>query len=193
IGKVKISGGNTTPGTGKILTSDASGNATWQTLQVTPKVAFKAIGGTSKLFPNNAYTKQEFATEDYDLSNNYTAYAGSSTTTSSVFTAPLNGIYHFSAGSSFTMISATNSFEFTDIFLVVETNGIPQIVANREGVIKNRVTTCYADLQIDTDIKLVAGQKVYVQLKQFNGSSISHSSTTNVTQNYFSGHLVTPF
>ncbi|MBK7966650.1 MAG: hypothetical protein IPK10_16160 [Bacteroidetes bacterium] len=193
VGKVKISGGNTTPGAGKVLTSDASGNATWQSLQTTPKIAFRASGGTSKLFPHNIYTKQDFPTEEYDLSNNFTAYAGSSTTTSSVFTAPFNGIYHFSAGAHLSMNSATNSFSSTDIFLIVETNGVAQIVAKREGIIRNTISFCDGDMQIDTDILLVSGQRVYVQLKHFNGSGTSHTTTTYAPENYFSGYLVSPF
>lgn len=192
-GKVKIAGGNTTPGAGKVLTSDASGNATWQTPAAQPKVAFKAEGATSLSFAHNTLTKMDYQTEQYDLGNNYQAYAGSSTGTSSVFTAPVNGVYHFSAGAYFDMNSSTNSFVFTDIYFIKETNGTQQMIANRDGYIHNSISYCTADLEVNTDIYLVAGQKVFVQLKQYNGGSSAFPAATNTGKSYFTGHLVTTY
>ncbi len=91
-GKLKIAGGNTTPGAGKVLTSDASGNATWQTK------AIVQAGGIDNASPNrnlpSGVTKRiYFQSETIDNTNAFTPAGSQSGNNLGVFTAPVDGIY----------------------------------------------------------------------------------------------------
>ncbi|HEX7846870.1 MAG TPA: hypothetical protein VF476_13795, partial [Chitinophagaceae bacterium] len=70
-GNLAISGGNTNPGAGKVLTSDASGNATWQTQGL--KIGFKvhdSYPGGANVFAENTWYRVFFENEVYDYNNN---------------------------------------------------------------------------------------------------------------------------
>ena len=79
--KISITDGS--QGNNKVLTSNATGVATWQT-PASASSAFKREGVFSP--PVNSSLIMNFSTADYDLGNN-------SNTTS--FTAPVTGVYHF--------------------------------------------------------------------------------------------------
>jgi len=84
-GKLKISGTSQAPAQGKVLTSDANGNATWQ-----GAIAFSESGiATAGLtIPDIGSHLVQYYTENYDLGNNFN-------TTTNRFIVPVNGIYHF--------------------------------------------------------------------------------------------------
>ncbi|MCE7069429.1 hypothetical protein LZG74_03900 [Dyadobacter sp. CY327] len=92
-GPMKIAGPGQSPGNGKVLMSDAVGNATWE--NVSRDVAFRASGilgnGNQNVLPNDNI-KIPFANENYDLGNNYNDISGSPHST---FIVPINGIYQF--------------------------------------------------------------------------------------------------
>ncbi|NIJ51494.1 hypothetical protein [Dyadobacter arcticus] len=83
-GKMKIAGTGHLPAVGKVLTSDASGNATWE-----GAVAFAVNGIKDGSFqiPRQTNTKVEFKSVEYDLGGNYDG-------TNSTFKVPTTGIYH---------------------------------------------------------------------------------------------------
>ncbi|SKB60776.1 hypothetical protein [Dyadobacter psychrophilus] len=73
-GPITIAGPGQSPGNGKVLTSDGSGNATWE--NISGNVAFRASGvqggGSEIIAGNTVPMKVAFAAQNYDISNNYT-------------------------------------------------------------------------------------------------------------------------
>jgi len=182
-GGLKISGGNTSPGAGKVLTSDASGNATWQSPVVANKVAFYASdpaqGGLQNL-PNATWYKLHCAVEEYDPGNDYTLYTGSP---SSTFTAPVAGVYQFQAGAS------TNAYG-TNIDLgmrmQLKRNGANEVVAdNYVTGNDNDSYTLVADLS--RTIYLKAGDQVWVELRGETSNGVNPVLINKRT--YFTGFL----
>lgn len=91
-GKINIAGGSQTPAQGKVLTSDANGNATWE-----GAIAFLASGiqeGGASEIPAFTGKKVPYVSEIYDYGNNFNP---SNVSPHSTFTAPVKGIYHFDA------------------------------------------------------------------------------------------------
>ncbi|WP_031527124.1 hypothetical protein [Dyadobacter crusticola] len=89
-GKVKISGNGQQPGSGKMLSSDGSGNATWE-----GGVAFRVTGilkNGAHILARNVSNKVPFGLEAYDRLNNYDIHLQGASDT---FTAPQSGIFHF--------------------------------------------------------------------------------------------------
>jgi len=125
-GNVKISGGNTNPGAGKVLTSDAGGNATWQSPQYpsTPATGFIGFGvpqnGLQNL-PSNVWFKVHPATEEYDGTNNFNLQMQ---TPSSTFTAPVSGLYRFNIEVRVESDDISNDIEYCYLRLMLRTSGI---------------------------------------------------------------------
>ncbi|RXK58778.1 hypothetical protein ESA94_15420 [Lacibacter luteus] len=203
-GNIKIAGGNTTPGEGKVLTSDANGNATWQTLPpppaAVPKIAFRAAGmadptGVDNMIPSSPpgeyaiRKKVDFASIGYDIGGVYTLYNGSNENTASKFSVPLNGLYHFDAQFEF-MFAITFDFREIEISIMVQ-RGTETFEMARGGAYVNSVDNTVAS--VSTDLTLLAGDKVYVAARQYNLSSLPSPFVSSVYSNFFSGHLVFPF
>lgn len=203
VGNVKISGGNTNPGAGKVLTSDAAGNASWQNLpappEAAPKVAFKISG----VFPGglNNYSeinwfKVYFNNKDYDYGNNISI---GGTVDNSVFTVPHSGVYHFDASVG---IRADGIVAWVDLVRVNSAGqmSVLKVSSYAETLMDNPDNIGQRqNYSVSTDAKLSAGDRVYVRFRWFNGheseSELTHiaasqggASYVNVTQ--FSGHLV---
>ena len=106
-----------TQGTGKVLTSDADGVASWQTPSVPINNSmFKIEGVANGSFGNNlAYpgTRITFNTEVYDYGN---------TQTNSAYSIPTSGVYHIDARFNFG-ITNTQSANFYNFFLILVKNG----------------------------------------------------------------------
>lgn len=169
-GNVRIStlvGSGTAP-----LASDANG-----TLMRLAPVAFsvKNSGATSFTIPPVGRTIVPFSTEDYD-------YGGFYNTTDYDFTAPRNGIYHFDALVTWNLTSSqTGDFELT-----LNVDGVPTIIANNK-IIPNGQNS----MNLSTDFKLNAGQKVQVKVSQNSG--VNQSILLDAFETRFSGHFVMPF
>jgi C1q domain len=183
-GKLKITGLQTMASNGAVLTSDANGNADW----VNNRVAFRAknIPAVTNTYPEDEYKKVEFTSQDYDLSNGYTLYAGSITSNSSTFLIPKNGIYHFDAALRlYRILLVENRHLF--IQLVVKRNGVVSVIAENEF-------TPFHDnglsVNISTDVNLLAGDRVWVEFKHTNLIDQEFPLVPNGHNNYFSGHIV---
>ncbi len=83
----KVNSNGTTGSNGSVLSINVSGFPTWQ-----EPVAFAVndLGPANLSIPNNTDTKFVFANKEYDLGNDFNL-------TTSEFTAPVKGIYHFDA------------------------------------------------------------------------------------------------
>ena len=84
-GQVKITGGS--PGAGKVLTSDASGLATWED-NGNSKVGFYGKLSTDIIFPNVTETQLTNFIETFDDGAGFDPAAG-------VYTITSDGVYHF--------------------------------------------------------------------------------------------------
>lgn len=196
-GKIKISGGNTNPTQGAVLTSDANGNATWQQWQQpTPKIAFKAIGvsttetngSPNNEMPFDEFKKVEFQAESYDTQNNFIPTGNSvSTSSSSTFTIPVNGIYHLNAA-----VLAEDNIIFNHLQL--EARLILKRGSNVSTIAHVKIephTEGGETVSLSTDVSLLTGDIVWLEFSQINSVTYSSINLTTISfQNYFSGHLV---
>lgn len=198
-GNVKIAGGNTTPGEGKVLTSDANGNATWQAAQTTPKIAFRAAGVAdaigltnsiaSSQFISPIYSKVEFKAIGYDFGNGYTPFNGTETGNTSTYVIPVRGLYHFDASINFVPALV---FDYTDIEIAIMLvrDGTTSMLLRKGSYVSSLDNTSVA---VSGDVTLLAGDKVYVAVRQANISSLPSLMNDSYDQNFFNGHLVFSF
>lgn len=193
LGNIKISGGNTNPSNGAVLTSDAAGNAVWKT----NRLAFGAEGvnGNFQSVPNNVWRRVHFAPVGYyDYGNNFTLLIGANVQpTSSCFIAPINGSYHFDAAaylSVFYLADPTN-IGSGDLVLKLNRNGaVSNLAYDGNGVIfKHEAGNASIQLSIARDLFLMAGDIVYLEVRHVNdqGRALFLGDNTNT---YFTGHLV---
>lgn len=191
-GKVKIAGGNTNPTNGATLTSDALGNAVWKPR----RVAFKVSGVSSSynVIPTGSSRRVQFDKELFDLGNNYALLDENTpaTSNSSVFTAPVSGVYHFSVAASIDPDGSFQDIESASLVLNRSRNGIETqltySVANRQfRMVGAGEVTDRAGFYISITESLLAGDRIYVVIFQNSGTDGIMSSHI---YNYFSGHLV---
>ncbi len=183
VGKVKISGGNTSPTTGAVLTSiDASGNAVWKN----HRVAFSARGVQNQSIGSLVAPKLEFSNESYDYGNGFTPYAGSTTESSSVFIAPVNGVYHFSCAATCNIHSLVYKIDFASLRLIVNGN----LAVEADATTESHTETSSAYGSIDYQVKLNANDKVYLAFYQSNGGNLPANAKIFELGCWFSGSLV---
>jgi hypothetical protein len=151
-GPMKIAGPGQSPGKGKVLMSDAIGNATWE--NVAGNVAFRAsgvkIGGSNSIPGGQVPVKVAFAGENYDVGNNYNDVNGSPHST---FVVPFSGMYHFDAQTMLTDVTGNYLFKLS---LIIVRNGSKSVVAQSQNTI--RLST-----SISTDVSLQIGDEVHVE------------------------------
>ncbi|MES2774287.1 MAG: hypothetical protein V4722_08890 [Bacteroidota bacterium] len=176
-GKIKIIGTSQLPAQGKVLTSDASGNATWE-----GAIAFSAAGivgnGSESMAGNNVMAKVPFAIVNYDFGNNY---SGALETPHSTFTAPVNGIYHFDAQ----LVYFGATVDGPAIYLKLKRDGNESTIAT---YCHSESETRSSQLSIGKDVQLQTGDQVYVVTK--HSTSGNRSLLVTITDNWFSGRLV---
>lgn len=184
-GNVKIAGGNTTPSNGAVLTSDATGNASWKN----NKVAFRAenINTTYSGISSNVYTKVHFDDENYDYANNYFLHVGSNpVTNSSTFTVPKTGVYTLGADVSIMIFDATYNISQGTLNINRKRAGVTTTIAYTDLVIHDSPVASTASGNTSTDLKLQAGDIIWVEVNQVNGGSIAG----DIHDGSFFAHLV---
>jgi hypothetical protein len=175
-GKINIAGTAQAPAQGKVLTSDANGNATWE-----GGVAFLAsgiqAGGASEIKPYYG-KKTPYLSEVYDYGNNFNP---SNISPHSTFTAPVKGIYHFDAGICFKWdVSGIR----TSIAIVRVRSGVELKLSEQEI----EKTAGWIDNRISLDCELIPGDQICIEA---NCSGLSNQFLdTQHTKNFFSGRLV---
>lgn len=158
-GNLKIAGGNTSPGAGKILTSDASGNASWQAPH---KIAYKAASSGPQTISHNAWVTPS-TNEVFDVSGNYNP--NSAATDPNTFIVPVSGYYQLYAYAYIFYSSNVNNITVLQFRYTV--NGIPTSPRTM-GASDNSQTTSSNSGNYTELIHLNAGDKVKLQLYQTN-------------------------
>jgi hypothetical protein len=199
VGKVKISGGNTNPVNGAVLTSiDASGNAVWKP----NRVAFGVTGINSiyELVPNNSARRVQFyGTDLYDLTQSYTPLVGNNTynpASSSTYAIPVTGVYHFDVSVELFNYDFNDAPDYNSllgsIVLKLNRNGnvssIAENIPGERSIFSDSFTRI--SFTISRDFSLNAGDRLYVEVEQSNNAEIDFVIVPKRT--YFTGHLVTP-
>lgn len=175
-GNVKISGGNTNPSAGAVLTSDASGNAVWKKTQVAFHEKNDDINTVSGTIPYNSPTKLTFSGEEYDYSNSFT---------NGIFTVPVTGLYHLEAIIEFSLYDINDNIDRVYIDFEVNHNGAVSSRGRSIEVYGKNSTSSWASSTVSLDTRLSAGDKVSLIGLQKNGTNGSIT-----WYGKFFGHLV---
>ena len=182
-GNLRLTGGNTNPSDGAVLTSmDANGNAVWKPREI----AFSVTNPQNAFVTHETSRKIEFATKTYDHGNGFTPFTGTVSAGSSVYTVPVQGLYHFSALVGLQYNTAVYNFKYTNITLLK--NGV--VIYRKMGILYNPEYNADADLALDLDLKCNVGDKIWIEVYQSNSGSSSVSAAWNGNTSVFSGHLV---
>lgn len=170
-GKIKTTNLQVTTGAGagKVLTSDAVGNATWQTSSSSNTGVLISKFGT-QIIPNATLTKVLFNQENHDPSNAFNNSTGE-------WTIPSTGFYHMNATVTFTGItaSASGSLEI-DIYI------------NGAALKKHFYPINIGAISIALDAPLVAGDIISVYVSQGTGSDQQINAQS--VYSYFSGYRI---
>lgn len=185
-GPMKIAGPGQSPGNGKVLMSDGSGNATWE--NISGNVAFRASGvqgGGSEVIAGTAVpVKVAFANQNYDLGDNYNDVNASPHST---FIAPLSGMYHFDAQitifNSYSENSAPLPYDHS-MRLIRVRNGNTSVIAQSEGYILHKLSSL-----ISTDVPLLPDDQVYIDIAMTTGGKAGEIKISPELS-YFGGRLV---
>jgi hypothetical protein len=176
-GKLKISGGNTNPSAGAVLTSDATGNAVWKI----SKVGFKAGLASSQSLPDYTWVNINFS-DNYDNAN---AFNNSSAGVDpSTFIAPVSGFYQFQCAA----FAYQNSLSFNMVSLQCkfQVNGNPSGNEHYNYGTSAGAALSQCGLDASESFHLNAGDKVKLLLFQDSGGGV----TGTIGQCSFSGHLI---
>jgi hypothetical protein len=174
-GNIKISGGNTNPSNGAVLTSDANGNAVWKD----SRIGFSVEGVNHNVaslssFPANTTSVVHFTTENFDYGNDYVLNTSSTPSFgNSVFVAPKTGVYHFDAALS---IMDEDADPIDAVWLRIRilrvVNGNASIIYGASSeFLKISRADFLAQATISKDIRLVGGD--IVNLEFDNGATDS--------------------
>lgn len=182
-GVLQMTGGN--PDAGKVLTSDATGNASWQPVTLpAASTAFFALfpfsGNTT--IANNTNTIIPFVDNESsggiagaDNGNNFN-------NTTHRFTAPTSGLYQFSYTVRFLGGNATQDGTF---FMNLMVDNV--LIRRQSFPIQNGRSTASATLSDSAILPLQTGDEVYVQVSQSSGISVDCWNTVNT---HFSGYKI---
>lgn len=173
-GTLKISGG--TPGAGKLLTSDASGNASWQTPALPPSIAttgfFAAIDG-NQLTPiaSGAALATIPFNDTYAATLSSSAFDdGSNFSTSGIYTVPSTGFYHFEWAVRFIAANASQN----GVILIAMRKNAASHSSWRDNVYSGQPVP-----QIDgsINVKLQAGDQISFTIYQTSGQPLTYFNT----------------
>jgi hypothetical protein len=163
-------------GAGKVLTSDASGNATWQTFNQNPHVGFSAITLANQGIPTSTFTFLNNFGEAFDNGNNFDAATGT-------FTAPSAGIYHFNATVYWAQPLA-NTMIWTQVYL----NGGSVPGAMSSTFLPAGTGTFTSEHSVN--LTLSQGTTVQLRVYQTSGNTLQALGGTNPLTTIFGGYKI---
>lgn len=192
-GNLYFPGGS--PGSGKVLTSDASGNASWQ--PGIQKIGFSVRGVVSNgadVIAPNIYNKVHFASVSADYGADYQNING---TPSSSFIVPINGFYHLNANVQFEDFAGSQTLSNYYTGLII------RIMARRNGndiTLGTAYTMPYPDetrpeshaIRISVDVPLLANDAVFVDVLHTNKNGSNAQLNIGTGSTNFSGFLIFP-
>ena len=171
-GTVKIVDGS--QAANRVLTSDATGLASWKALPASSMFGATQATGTS--IPNATDTEIGFSSETYDPGNSFS---------SGKYTIPTTGVYHFDTDVPGSGVLLTTGTSFR---LELRVNNI----AVRSATVVNSSGTAYNGLSISCDLSLTAGNIVNVFFREFNspGNPVTIGGSSDDKNPHFTGHKV---
>lgn len=184
-GTLRITGGS--PGAGKVLTSDASGGATWQASAAAP-VGFgiyKTNGDITVPVTGPIWTKVAF--NSFAQYNQGTAYSPAN----SEFVAPASGVYRFDIKLLFESFAGTaiNAGSIT-IALYMRNAGDPTGNPWYQYKFKPEISASVTE-GFSVTVPLSANDIIDVRVyNTANGTIILHGPNESGLKNYFSGYRV---
>lgn len=187
-GNLSITGGNTNPGPDRVLTSDAYGNATWQSApRTTPRRGFEARGmaaNGANVQYRGAWIKYHPAIESFDAGGDF---RNINQVPSSTFVVPVAGVYEINAMIKFPMLH----FDDRRIRIVLERGGLKTILAhNGENNAPGDFQHNGNSMVISTTAKLNVTDLVYVEFYFYNEVYGPIAFTTESYDHYFTMALM---
>ncbi|MCE7066608.1 hypothetical protein [Dyadobacter sp. CY326] len=183
-GKIKITGGTSQPGLGKVLTSDGSGNASWQTpINEFDNIfngflADGVLGGGNQNMSESSFVKIAFANQKYDVGTNYNE---ANMSPHSSYIAPKNGIYHFDAMVRWKIADSDNYYGPTNKLVRIR-NGVTTELSEHRAWSASDFHTSH----IAIDCELFVGDVVNVIARSY-GQQVALA--TFDADAHFNGHL----
>ncbi len=154
-------------GTNKVLTSDASGNATWQNTNANTGIS--VYKNASQTFPTGTDTKIDFTAESVDDASAFDL-------TTDEWTIPSTGFYHLYATARFNPFPANQNVE-----IVIYVNGL----VNKYS---KRFISGDVNFDVTADLKLNLNDKISVYVYQTSGAPATMPASFQTI--YFSGYKI---
>jgi hypothetical protein len=168
-------------GAGKVLTSDANGNATWQTpsgVGTTTPIAFSAfLNGPTPATGGNTYTLSNLATE-YQYGSSFNAGEG-------LFIAPADGVYQFTVRIDF-RVTGTNPI-YSVVGFKVNGNIITGGEFNQTTPATNNSWDQSLTYTKTMSLSVGANVQVIYKLTQAGTTTFTIGGDANTTTSFFSG------
>ena len=175
-GKLQMTGGS--PGNGKILTSDAAGNASWQSPAVIPpapsKIGFSAYLSNDRTLTSNVEYNLITYVEEFDDGNAFSPATGR-------FTAPEAGLYEIMFNISYE--ETGNATKYVNVF--VNKNGLAE---KQFDYIKPPVTSWNSSSTATCLLKLAAGDYITLSTKRSSVSPILLLGGNFANSTFFAVH-----
>lgn len=172
---VAIKYNNWTQWLGKVLTSDAAGNATWSSPSGS-SVIWASIRPTNPVQLNTSLTPISCDIELWD-----TNWLHSSSVNPTRITVPSDGIY--TIGLSCTVISTTSSTDYAYVLFVK--NWVTTIWECRTSPFQFWVWWAYANVSFSTPVQLSANDYIEVHMLKSSASTIMQVANTNYDFAFF--------
>ena len=159
-GTFKLTDG--TQAAGKVLTSDAVGNATWQAIPSTPDIHISSVGGASKVFPGAPTIIDTWTGLDEAGGANYNPLTGE-------YTIPVSGYYSVMSQVGFSTTATTDNADI-EVFIVV--NGVVG-ASDKFGLMPIKIGARIPSIHVAVERKFVAGDIVKIAVDHSHAASIT--------------------